>query len=215
VLEDDYDSEYRYVGRPLPALQGLDRAERVIYVGTFSKVLFPALRLGYLVAPPRLVEAFTRTRALADRQPPALEQAVLTEFIGAGHFARHLRRMRALYAQRQAALLRAAGALDGPLRLEAADAGMHLLGWLPSGIDDRLAAGRARSAGIDVTSLSALRLREAGSGALLLGYTGFDEATAAGALKRLELTLEQLYDERQRHPGGEQASHPAAVRILP
>jgi GntR family transcriptional regulator/MocR family aminotransferase len=189
ILEDDYDSEYRYVGRPLPALQGLDRAERVIYVGTFSKVLFPALRLGYLVAPPRLVEAFTRARALADRQPPALEQAVLTEFIEAGHFARHLRRMRALYAQRQAALLTAAGALEGQLRLEPADAGMHLIGWLPDGLDDRQAARSAAAAGVDVTPLSALRLRAADSAGLLLGYTGFDDVTAARALERLAEVL--------------------------
>src|SRR5205085_6782222 len=107
VLEDDYDSEYRFVGRPLPALQGLDTAGRVIYTGSFSKVLFPALRLGYLVVPSDLVDAFVKARALMDREPPILEQVVLAQFIAADHFARHLRRMRVLYAERQAALVEA------------------------------------------------------------------------------------------------------------
>src|SRR5215211_5883732 len=108
VLEDDYDSEYRYAGRPLAALQGLDTDGRVIYLGTFSKVLFPALRLGYLVVPPDLVDAFVNARALLDRHSPILEQVVLADFIAEGHFLRHIRRMRALYAERQAVLLAAA-----------------------------------------------------------------------------------------------------------
>jgi GntR family transcriptional regulator/MocR family aminotransferase len=102
VIEDDYDSEYRYAGRPLAALQGLDSEGRVIYLGTFSKVLFPALRLGYMVVPPDLVDAFMAARALSDRHCPVLDQAALADFIGDGHFARHIRRMRALYAERQA-----------------------------------------------------------------------------------------------------------------
>ncbi|MDQ3316832.1 MAG: PLP-dependent aminotransferase family protein [Actinomycetota bacterium] len=109
VLEDDYDSEYRYSGRPLEALQGLDTEGRVIYVGTFSKVLFPSLRLGYLVVPPDLVDAFTAARELSDRQAPALDQAVLARFMAGGHFARHVRRMRSLYAERQAILVEEAG----------------------------------------------------------------------------------------------------------
>jgi GntR family transcriptional regulator / MocR family aminotransferase len=105
VIEDDYDSEYRYTGRPLEALQGLDTEGRVVYVGTFRKVLFPALRLGYLVVPPDLVDAFVAARELTDRHPPPVEQAVLVEFIAGGHFVRHLRRMRSRYAARQAALV--------------------------------------------------------------------------------------------------------------
>src|SRR5262249_4356701 len=108
VVEDDYDSEFRYTGRPLAALQGLDRTGRVLYLGTFSKVLFPALRLGYLVVPPDLVDAFTAARAATDRQAATLTQAVVTDFIDEGHFLRHLRRMRTLYAERQEVLLRAA-----------------------------------------------------------------------------------------------------------
>ena len=132
ILEDDYDSEYRYAGRPLAALQGLDTAGRVIYAGTFSKVLFPALRLGYLVVPPELVDAFVAARALADRHSPSVTQAALADFIDGGHFARHVRRTRALYAERQAALVHAARrTLGGLLEVAPAEAGMHLMGWLP------------------------------------------------------------------------------------
>src|SRR6185436_5841977 len=97
ILEDDYDSEYRFAGRPLASLQGLDDSESVIYVGTFSKVLFPALRLGYLIVPPGLVDAFLAFRSSTDYHLPLLEQLALTDFIAEGHFARHIRRMRALY----------------------------------------------------------------------------------------------------------------------
>ncbi len=99
ILEDDYDSEYRYTGRPLAALQGLDRDARVIYVGTFSKVLFPALRLAYLVVPADMVDAFTTMRLMVSRHPPLLEQYVLAAFIAEGHFARHIRRMRRICSQ--------------------------------------------------------------------------------------------------------------------
>src|SRR5436309_11996073 len=91
MLEDDYDGEYRYAGKPLASLQGLDKAERVIYIGTFSKVMFPALRLGYLIVPPRLVEAFSAARAAADRHSNTIDQLVLTDFMVQEHFARHVR----------------------------------------------------------------------------------------------------------------------------
>jgi len=124
VIEDDYDSEFRYVGRPLAALQGLDTDQRVIYIGTLSKVLFPSIRIGYIVAPPNLFDAFVRARCLAGHQSPTLEQAVLVDFISEGYFARHIRRMRALYAERQQTLLKAAKAeLDGLLDLQPSDTG--------------------------------------------------------------------------------------------
>jgi GntR family transcriptional regulator / MocR family aminotransferase len=155
LLEDDYDSTYRYAGRPLAALQGLDRDGRVVYLGTFSKVLFPGLRLGYVVVPPDLVEAFAAARALVDRHPPALDQLVLADFMAEGHFGRHLRRTRALYAERQATLVEEAGRhLDGRLEVAPAEAGMHLVGWLPAGHDDRHASARAAALGLDVQPLS-------------------------------------------------------------
>ena len=107
IVEDDYDSEYRYASRPVASLQGLDTSGSVIYCGTFSKVMFPSLRLGYVIVPPQLVDAFHRAKAVFDRHSPTVEQAVLAEFIAEGHMARHVRRMRVLYMERQNALLEA------------------------------------------------------------------------------------------------------------
>ncbi|MBD8658000.1 PLP-dependent aminotransferase family protein [Oxalobacteraceae sp. CFBP 13730] len=127
VIEDDYDSEYRYTGPPLASLQSLDRAGCVIYVGTLSKVLFPALRLGYVVAPPALAEPLARAKALIDRQGAILPQAVLADFIGEGHFMRHIRRTRDAYAERRAALMTALDdRLGDRLRCGPADAGLDL-----------------------------------------------------------------------------------------
>ena len=106
ILEDDYDGEYRYSTQPVPAMYGLDRDARVIYLGTFSKVLFPALRLGYLIVPPALVDAFLRARAVSGRTSSAIDQAVVADFIEEGHFERHIRRMRSAYRERLKRYLR-------------------------------------------------------------------------------------------------------------
>jgi GntR family transcriptional regulator/MocR family aminotransferase len=172
IAEDDYDSEFRYAGRPLAALQGLDTAGRVIYIGTFSKVLFPALRLGYMVVPAGAVDAFAAARALADRHPPGPSQALVTEFLTEGHFARHIRRMRTLYAERQAALLAAARReCAGHLDVPPADAGMHLVAWLPKGSSDREVSRRAAAAGVTAPPLSAYYHASPARPALLLGYS--------------------------------------------
>jgi GntR family transcriptional regulator/MocR family aminotransferase len=193
LLEDDYDSEFHYAGRPLAALQGLDRAGCVIYIGTFSKVLFPALRLGYLIAPPALADAFIHARAAADAHAPALEQAALAEFMREGHFARHIRRMRALYAERQAILLDAAARdLAGLLDVRPDATGMHLLGWLPEGADDRAAAERAGAHGVRVLPLSWLRIEPSERGALLLGYTAADEREIRAGVRRLARALREV-----------------------
>ena len=190
VLEDDYDSEFRYAGRPLASLQGLDRAARVCYIGTFSKVLFPALRLGYLVAPPALAEAFASARALVDRHAPTVEQAALADFIAEGHFARHIRRMRALYAERQAALLESAQAtLAGAVALEPAEAGMHLVGWLAEGANDLAIAARAAAQGLEVPALGRYAAEARLRGGLLLGYTALDAAQIRAGLQRLAAVL--------------------------
>ncbi|MBA3534472.1 MAG: PLP-dependent aminotransferase family protein [Ardenticatenales bacterium] len=190
IIEDDYDSEYRYVGQPLAALQGLDQEGRVIYLGTFSKVLFPSLRLGYLVVPPDLVEAFAAARALSDRHSPSVEQAILADFIIEGHFARHIRRMRTLYAERQALLLDAAGQeLAGLLELEPAGAGMHLLGWLPPGADDQRLAQRAALHGVDAPALSGYALHGLARSGLLLGYAATNEAEIRAGVQRLAAAL--------------------------
>jgi GntR family transcriptional regulator/MocR family aminotransferase len=190
VIEDDYDSEYRYTGRPLEALQGLGEGGRVVYVGTFSKVLFPALRLGYLVVPPGLVDAFVSARELVDRQPPGVDQAVLARFMSEGHFARHLRRMRVLYATRRTALLEAAERhLKGLLKVRPAEAGMHLVGELPEGFDDREASRLAAEAGIEAPAISVYG--GAGSG-LMLGYAAVGEEEIEASVRRLAAALRPL-----------------------
>jgi GntR family transcriptional regulator / MocR family aminotransferase len=193
IIEDDYDSEFRYVGRPLAALQGLDSEQRVIYVGTLSKVLYPSIRIGYIIAPPDLVDSFVRGRSLSGHQSPILEQAVLADFIGEGHFARHVRRMRAVYAERQQALVKAGRReLAGLLDIQPSDAGMHLIGWLPPGIDDRTASSAAAAAGVEVTPLSAYCIEPQDRGALRLGYTGYTPREIWHAARRLGTALRGL-----------------------
>jgi GntR family transcriptional regulator / MocR family aminotransferase len=191
VIEDDYDAEYRYTGRPLEALQGLDAEGRVVYVGTFSKVLFPALRLGYLVVPPDLTDAFTAARELVDRHPPTVEQAVLAEFIAAGHFGRHLRRMRALYAARQQVLIdEISRHLSGVLDASPAESGMHLVGWLSAGTDDEKASQQAARQGVEAPPVSLYRTHDSVRAGLMLGYAAVDEARTRDGVRRLAKALE-------------------------
>jgi GntR family transcriptional regulator / MocR family aminotransferase len=144
IIEDDYDSEYRYESQPIASLQGLDANARVIYIGTFSKVLFPSLRIGYLVVPHDLVERFTAVRFSMDIFPPYLYQEVLTDFMRDGHFGRHIRRMRQLYGQRRTALVESLREHFGyRLEIHGPAAGMHLTVTLPVGMNDREIAARA------------------------------------------------------------------------
>ena len=178
ILEDDYDSEYRYEGRPLAALQGLDQAGRTIYVGTFSKVLFPALRLGYVVVPNRLVDAFVAARTLVDRCPPLIQQMVVADFISEGHFEQHLRRMRTLYAARQNALMEAVDdTLGSSLRISSDKAGLHLTGLLEPGLDDTSVSQVLKENGVVAPPLSFYSARDLDRGGLVLGYAGVDEDT--------------------------------------
>lgn len=186
ILEDDYDSEYRYAGRPLAALQGLDPTGRVIYVGSFSKVLFPSLRLGYLVVPPDLVDAFIAARRVLDEHTAMLAQPVLANFIDGGHFAAHVRRMRRLYAARQAALLEMARReLSGLLEMDADEAGMHLIARpgakFPGAMDDGRLTDLAAAAGIVVSPLSRSYAGKPSRQGLMLGYAAHDEAAIARA----------------------------------
>lgn len=155
VIEDDFDSEFRYTSRPLAALQGLRADGRVIYAGTFSKVLFPALRMAYAVLPEGLVGAFTAARASIDGFSPSFMQAVMTDFITAGHLGAHIRRMRALYRERRDVLLDAvARRLAGRIEVKSADTGLHATGWLPPGTDDRDVSRRAALKDLDLPPLS-------------------------------------------------------------
>jgi GntR family transcriptional regulator/MocR family aminotransferase len=190
IVEDDYDSEFRYAGRPLAALQGLDASDHVIYTGTFSKVLFPALRLGYMVVPESVVEAFASARALADRQAPVLEQALAAEFLSEGHFARHIRRMRTLYAERQEALVSAAHReLGGMLEISPADAGMHLAGWLPAHISDQEASRKAAAGGVTAPAVSAYSVRHRTSPGLLLGYAALNVRQIREGVRKLAAAM--------------------------
>jgi GntR family transcriptional regulator/MocR family aminotransferase len=191
ILEDDYDSEFRYAGRPLPALKSLDGSERVLYVGTFSKVLFPALRLGYLVVPHPLVQAFLGARFCSGRQAPIADQAAITRFLQEGHLARHLRRMRTLYRERQRWLVEAAAEiLSGRLEVSASDVGMHLVGWLPPDVDDRAVAERAALRGLRAEPLSRYVLEHTLRPGLLLGYTAFDRDTLRRGVAELKAAIE-------------------------
>jgi GntR family transcriptional regulator/MocR family aminotransferase len=193
VLEDDYASEYRYSGRPLAALQGIDPHQRVLYIGTFSKTMFASLRMGYLVAPPDLVPVLAAARSLADRQPPSLVQLVLTEFMAEGHYARHLRRMRKLYAERQQMMLEIlARDAGGLIEAHPADAGMNLVGWLPPGVNDRavdLAAARRGVIAMPVSGYASLPQRRGG---LVLGYTGVDRAQMEDGVKKLVEAIREV-----------------------
>ncbi|MGH9337319.1 MAG: PLP-dependent aminotransferase family protein, partial [Vicinamibacteria bacterium] len=155
IIEDDYDSEYRFESLPVASLQGLDRDSRVIYIGTFSKVLFPALRLGYIVIPADLVRSFIAVREAMDIFPPTLYQAVLTDFIDEGHFSRHLRRMRQLYRERRQALFEAlTKEVGGALHIVGDEAGLHLTARLAKGSHDRRIARDAAAEGLWVMPLS-------------------------------------------------------------
>ncbi|GHO88524.1 MocR-like pyridoxine biosynthesis transcription factor PdxR [Dictyobacter formicarum] len=193
LLEDDYDSEYRYTGHPLEALQGLDRHERVIYLGSFSKVLFPGLRLGYLVVPSSLIEAFAAVRRLVDTHVPVLEQMVVADFMLEGHFQRHLRRMRECYAARRSALIaEVQRTLAGLLDLQVSEAGLHLAGWLPQGSDDQQAAEQAAAYGVEVVPLSRLCLVPISRPGLLLGFAAVNEESIRQGVLHLARALEAL-----------------------
>ena len=186
VIEDDYDSEYRYVSRPLGALQGMDSQDHVVYVGTFSKVLFPALRMGYLVVPPKLWEAFLDARDALDVFSPSLYQLALAEFIQEGHFARHLRRMRGIYLGRRQALL------DGidrycskTLTVVNADAGLHVATLLANGAYDATVIRSMRAEGLTAVGLSSCYVAPPRKQGLLLGFGGFDERALLAAARTL------------------------------
>jgi GntR family transcriptional regulator/MocR family aminotransferase len=186
IVEDDYNGEYRYDTASVPSLQGLDAHGRTLYIGSFSKSLAPAVRLGYLVLPPQLVASFTRARMLLDRHSPVPEQAVLADFLSGGHFARHIRRTRAVHQERQRLFLNlAARELDGLLTFNEAPAGMRLLGWLPHGSDDVAMAAEAARRGVAVVAMS--RHLEVGSTrrGFMFGYAPYTVAQTRAAMRVL------------------------------
>ncbi|HJW70450.1 MAG TPA: PLP-dependent aminotransferase family protein, partial [Candidatus Binatia bacterium] len=209
VLEDDFDSEFRYAGRPVAAMQGLDAAGRVVYLGTFSKTLFPALRVGYLVVPAALVDAFTVAVRLTGHQVATDLQAALADFIVEGHFAAHVRRMRALYAARQDRLVRALRRrLDGLLAVDARDGGMQVAGMLRPDADDAAASRAANAEDVIAPPLSLYHVGLPVRRGLHLGYAGVPEREITTGVERLARAL-----ERWRRAGG--VASPAMVRSAP
>jgi GntR family transcriptional regulator/MocR family aminotransferase len=190
IIEDDYDGEYRFGSRPIASLQGLDTDGRVIYVGTFSKVMFPALRLGYVVVPKDLVPAFSAARDAADIFSSTLYQAVMTDFIREGYFARHIRRMRMLYMERRNALVKAIQIqMEDTLEVIGAEAGMHLVALLPPRTDDVAVASKAVHRGISAMPLSSCYLKLPIRGGLILGYGGANAHQIHDGIRKLRMSV--------------------------
>ena len=186
IIEDDYSSEFRYAGRPLSSLQGLDDADRVVYVGTLNKALFPGLRLGYAILPPALLRPFATARYLSDRQPSTLYQSVVAAFIAEGHFAAHVRRMRTLYREQRDLLVstlrrRLGDAID----VQPPDQGLHLVAKLKGRLSDTAIERRAYERGVVARAMSRLYIDAPPQSALLLGFSGYPKHTIPTAVGKL------------------------------
>jgi len=192
ILEDDYDSEYRYEGRPLESIQGLDTNGRVVYLGTFSKVLFPALRVGYVVLPRELVPHFTRAKWLSDRQASLLEQRALAELLRSGEFDQHLRRARVRNQKLRETLLDALESrLREPFEISGANAGIHVVVWFPGRTTSELETwiAAAEEVGVGLYSVAPYFLSESNRRGLLFGYGNLEEAEIAEGIRRFARLL--------------------------
>lgn len=196
ILEDDYDSEFRYEGRPLPSLQGMDTGGRVIYSGTFSKVLFPGLRLAYIVLPSvQMIDLFRRVKDNQDRQSPVMEQLILCDFMEGGYFLRHIRKMRLLYAERQQQLLQLLQThLKDQLRVSLAPSGMHLLCWLPEGIDMTKFKAAIQKQQLAIAYVSYFTIQYKLPPAILLGFTAFTKYKMKVGVEKLVECLREACD---------------------
>lgn len=199
VVEDDYDSEFRYSGPALPSLQGLDTNGRVVYVGTFSKVLHPGIRYGYLIVPPQLAKAFQVARFLTDRHSPLFLEQVLTDFMRQGHFVSNFLRMKSNYKAKLDALVRLLNARAGRhLDVVRPNQGLHLIAYLKNGLQDTLVADELAKAGVVARAISRLYAEKsrARSG-LMLGFAGFSEGRLTTAVERLAAVIERIDMEQQ------------------
>jgi GntR family transcriptional regulator / MocR family aminotransferase len=189
VVEDDYDGELRYDGRPLTALQGLDEEGRVVYLGSFSKVLFPALRLAYVALPPALAAAFTQAKGLVDRGAPTLTQAAVADFITEGHFERHLRHLRHDYGRRRQALAQALDRYLPEVRYSAAAAGLHVMLYLDESADETAVAQRAAEQGVGVYPGAPYHQEKPAPPSILLGFSGLSEGEIEEGVRRLSRVI--------------------------
>ena len=203
IVEDDYDSEYRYESMPVASMQGLDSGSRVIYIGTFSKTLFPALRLGYMVIPPTLVDRFLVVRQANDLCPSHLYQAALADFISGGHFARHVRKTRQLYAERRNALaLTLRNEFGSEIEILGAEAGMHLVVTLPPGLSDQKISARAAQAGLWLWPLSAAYAGTDVRQGFILGFGGTRADEMIHQVRRLRRAVRDESGYEGEHRSG-------------
>lgn len=203
IVEDDYDSEYRYESMPVASMQGLDPGSRVIYIGTFSKVLFPSLRLGYMVIPPALVDRFLTVRQTNDLCPSPLYQAALADFISAGHFTRHIRKTRQLYAERRNALANALRKEFGSeIEILGAEAGMHLVITLPPGLSDQNISARAAQEALWLWPLSAAYAGPHVRQGFILGFGGTKADQMLTQVRRLRKAVRSESGYRARTKSG-------------
>jgi GntR family transcriptional regulator/MocR family aminotransferase len=193
ILEDDYDSEFRYTGQPLPSLQGLDAHGCVVFMGSFNKMLFPSLRLGYLVVPPALIDPLTALLSVSGQHRPFVDQATLCDFMSEGHFFRHLRRMRRVYAARRAVLGEAVEQrLSGALSLTRSEAGLQAFGRLLIAHPSAVVAAAAEQDAISVTPLSRYAYGPSAFDGLVLGFAAIDEREIRAGVTRLARTFDRL-----------------------
>jgi GntR family transcriptional regulator/MocR family aminotransferase len=186
IIEDDYDSEYRYEVMPISSLQGLDSNARVIYIGTFSKVLFASLRIGYIVIPADLVDRYISVRLAMDIFPPYLYQEVLTDFMQGGHFTRHIRKMRGLYKERRTALVSSIRATFGSeMELHGVEAGMHVAATLPAGLSDIQIATLAAQHQLWLWPLSPCYMTKPSRQGFILGYGNTSQGQIVQAVHQL------------------------------
>ena len=189
IIEDEYDAEYRYSGKPIASLHSLDRSGSVIYVGTFTKMLFNALRIGFIVVPERLVEAFRIARSFIDRHAPTLDQAVLTEFINEGHFGHHVRKMRQVYSVRSRLTEEANRRLSGLLDVEHAQSGMCTVAWIKTRVTEMVLTRRAEQLGLEVVPISSFVSKYEQKPALMLGFAGCNASEIKRGVSVLEAVL--------------------------
>lgn len=190
ILEDDYDSEYRYNGFPLSALQGIDNSHSVIYMGTFSKVMFPGIRLGYVIVPEDLIEIFIAAKLLIDRNSPILEQAAMEKFIAEGHYGRHVRKMRVLYEQRKKVFYELVETyLSQYLFLHPTEAGLHTIAWLKQAEDDTIFSKMMFENHIIAPALSGYSITKKLKPALVLGYAAYSQQQIEATVKKMKKVL--------------------------